>query len=271
MKIYNALLAIVIALTFFGCEEVIDVDLNTAEPRLVVDAAIKWQKGTDGSQQIIKLTTTAAYFSNSVPVVSGATVFVTDEAGNNFQFVEDQQTSDYICSNFIPLLNQSYTLTVIYENQTYTATELLRAVPAIDSIEQQPDGGFSGEDTELKIFFTDNGATTDYYLFAIRPQSRPLYQVLDDNFIQGNQSFGLFNIEDLDSGTEVDIEFSAISQQYYNYLSILLSIAGEASGSPFQSPPVTVRGNVVNQTDASNFALGYFSLSETDAQQIVID
>jgi uncharacterized protein YceK len=29
---------------FSGCEKVIDVDLNNAEPKLVIDAVIKWQK-----------------------------------------------------------------------------------------------------------------------------------------------------------------------------------------------------------------------------------
>lgn len=55
-----------------------------------------------------------------------------------------------------------------------------------------------------------------------------------------------------------------ISESYYNYMNILLGIAGTNGGSPFQTPPATVRGNIVNQTNTNNFALGFFRLSETD-------
>src|SRR5690606_26303529 len=129
--------------------------------------------------------------------------------------------------------NETYTLTVVHEEQTYVATETLRGVPSIDMIELTEDAGFSSEDTEVKIFFTDNAQTTDFYLFKVWAQNSalPFYQVQNDNFIQGNQSFGLFNIEDLESGNSLEITFSAISQQYHNYLNILLSLAGSGSGS----------------------------------------
>ena len=62
----------------------------------------------------------------------------------------------------------------------------------------------------------------------------------------------------------VEITHFGVSQSYFNYLSILLDIAGSSGGGPFQSPPATVKGNVINQTTFSDFPLGYFSLSETD-------
>ena len=46
-------------------------------------------------------------------------------------------------------------------------------------------------------------------------------------------------------------------------MQVLLSIAGNAGGGPFQSPPATVRGNILNTTDINNYALGFFSVSET--------
>ena len=42
---------------FSSCEKVINVDLNTAAPKLVIDGSIKWKKGTDGNEQTIKLST----------------------------------------------------------------------------------------------------------------------------------------------------------------------------------------------------------------------
>ena len=61
-----------------------------------------------------------------------------------------------------------------------------------------------------------------------------------------------------------------ISERYYNYLNILLNIAGSDGGGPFNSPPATVRGNFVNQTNPDNFAFGYFSLSEIDTKTYTV-
>ena len=45
---------------------------------------------------------------------------------------------------------------------------------------------------------------------------------------------------------------------------ILLQQIEEQGGGPFETQPATVRGNIINQTNPDNFALGYFRLSEVD-------
>ena len=61
MKYIYIITAIIFSFFLHSCEEVIDVDLKTEKPRLVVDAGINWYKGTAGEQQKIKLTTTTGY------------------------------------------------------------------------------------------------------------------------------------------------------------------------------------------------------------------
>ena len=70
------LLTTTILFSLFSCEDVVDIDLTTAAPRLVIDASIKWQKGTLGNVQTIKLTTTTGFYSTTIPTVSGATVLL---------------------------------------------------------------------------------------------------------------------------------------------------------------------------------------------------
>jgi hypothetical protein len=53
-------------------------------------------------------------------------------------------------------------------------------------------------------------------------------------------------------------------------MNILVNIAGNTNGSPFQSPPATVRGNIINTTNFDDFVLGYFSVSEVDTKNYVI-
>jgi hypothetical protein len=260
-NIFYILLSI---LAFSSCEEVIDVNLDTAAPRLVIDASIKWDKETDGKTQFIKLSTTTGYFDTIIPTVSGATVTVANSKHTIFTFIELDVPGEYTCLDFIPEINETYTLTVILNGQTYTATETLKPVPPIEKIEQEKKDGFTGKFIQVKAFYTDNGATNDYYLFRFKPNFKvvPSYQVSEDRFYQGNQIFGLYLSEDFKTGDNVDITIYGISQRYFNYMSKLITVSG--SGGPFQAPPATVYGNIINISDKDNYALGFFSLSEVD-------
>lgn len=274
MKKYSyIILLLTVAFSFTSCEEVINVDLNTAKPRLVIDAALKWEKGTDGAIQKIKLSTTTGYFDQNIPKVSGANVFVTNQTNDVFNFVETLPNSgEYICTTFIPVIEATYTLTVIQNGNTYTATEKLKPVVPIDKIEQRNDGGFGGKNIEVKVFYTDNGTRNDFYLFRAKLSTYqiPSYRVSRDEFYQGNQIFSIYSNEDIKSGDTIDFTLSGISEGYFNYMQVLLSIAGSAGGSPFQSPPATVRGNIINNNDIENYALGFFSVSETNHEIYIV-
>lgn len=262
---------ILLSILLCGCEEVVDVDLSTQKPRLVIDAGIDWVKGTDGSQQTIRLTTTTAYYDPNVPAVSGATVFVTDANGQVFDFVESVGTGNYICGNFVPEIGLSYTLTVIHQGQTYTAVENLISVPDITDIVQTNDGGFLGEDIEIRYYYQDDPNVENYYLeredAPVVPY--PDFSTSSDEFSNGNLSFGIFSHEDLEPGDELDIRLYGITKRYYEYMEKLLMVTG--GGGPFGTAPATVRGNIVNQADESNFALGYFRLAEVVYRQVVIE
>jgi Domain of unknown function (DUF4249) len=258
---------------FASCEEVIDLDLDTAAPRLVVDASINWIQGTDGSEQKIKLTMTGDYYGNTVPPVSGATVFITNSASTVFNFVETPNTGEYVCTDFVPAIGETYTLTVINDGETYTASEKLFAVPQIDNLVQDDEGGFTGDEVELRYYFQDNGAENNFYLARVDSDIYPFphYGAIKDEFEQGNQMSVIVSDEDFEAGKIVDFKLYGISERYYNYMTILISLTEGGTGSgPFQTPPVNARGNIVNQTNQNNFALGYFRLSEVDAMTYTI-
>lgn len=266
-------LTIVTLLILISCEDVVDVDLETAEPKLVIDASLKWQKGTTGNEQTIFLSTTAGFYENEVPTVSGATVLVTNENNDVFTFTEIPNTGEYFCANFVPEIDQTYTLTVIYNGETYTATETLKEVPEITSVIQDNEGGFTGDQIEVRFFYNDIPNIDNYYLIQFNTSITilPEYDVISDEFFQNNQMFGLYTNEDLNPNDTVTLTLQGISETYYNYMNILLGIAGSNGGSPFQTPPATVRGNIVNQTNFDNYALGFFRLSETDTMDYVVE
>lgn len=262
----------IISVAFFSCEDVVDIDLSTAPAKLVIDASIKWQKGTTGNEQTIRLTTTTDFYASTIPTVSGATVFITDGNGIQYDFIETPGSGNYICTNFNPEIRQTYTLTVIYDSQVYTATESLIEVPTIDYVEQTENGGFTGDQIEVKFFYQDIPNQDNFYLIMFNSSnvSLPIFDVVNDSFFQNNQMFG-YLANELEKDDIILFTLQGISESYYNYMNILLGIAGTNGGSPFQTPPATVRGNIVNQTNFNNFALGFFRLSEIDTVSYIVE
>ncbi|WP_317166806.1 DUF4249 family protein [Chitinophaga eiseniae] len=248
------------------------VDLETAAPKLVIDASIDWIKGTTGNEQKIKLSTTTGYYSPAFPTVSGADIVITNSTNTAFSFIEKPGTGEYICSNFHPAIGETYTLKVILNEEIYTASETCIGVPNIENnIEQNNKGGFGGDEVEIKYKYQDNGNEENYYLHRIlSPVSVfPEYKAQDDQNSQGNLMQEYFSDKDLKAGDAINIRLYGISRRYYDYFRKLLAASGAENG-PFQTTPGSVRGNIINQTHFANYAYGYFRLSEVAVKDYTI-
>lgn len=273
MKTIRLAIILLLTLGFAGCEKVVDVDLAAAEPRLVVEASINWQKGTTGNLQQIKLSTTTGYFEPTVPTVSGAVIFITNSSNAVFNFVEETEPGTYVCTNFLPQIGETYTLTIQYDGQTYASTEKLLASPSVTRVEQNSQGGISGEDMEVKFFFDDIQNETNYYFLEIRDPYKviPEYGVIEDRFFENNEMFGLYISDELKPADLLSFRIYGVSKDYFNYMDIMLEQAGSTSFGPFATPTSTVRGNIINQTEFNKYALGFFRLSETDFNDYIIE
>jgi hypothetical protein len=262
-----------VSILSFSCEDPIDVNLDTAAPKLVIDASINWFKGTSGNIQEIKLSLTAPYFNLSVPPANNAIVSVTDQNNTTFNFVEDAASGIYRTDSFMPVIDGIYDLTIEYNGETYTATETLKSVSSVEFVEQINDGGFSGDETEIKAYYTDPGNETNYYFFEFinNIPTIPTLEVYDDEFTNGNQIFAFYSEEDLRPGNELLITNYGVSERFYEFMFILLQQGGSEAGSPFEVQPSTVRGNCKNDTNPSNFPLGYFRLSQADTFSYTIE
>ncbi|WP_343745097.1 DUF4249 domain-containing protein [Chitinophaga sp.] len=270
----NILKYLIVVSVFFllSCTKVIDVDLETAAPKLVIDASIDWIKGTTGHEQKIRLSTTTGYYSTTFPTVSGADIVITNSENAVFSFVENPGTGEYVCSDFHPVIGETYALKVVLNAEVYTATETCIGVPDIENnIEQNDKGGFGGDEVEIKYTYQDNGNEANYYLHRIlSPVSvYPDYKAKDDENSQGKMMQEYFSDKDLKAGDKINIRLYGISRRYYDYFRKLLAASGAGSG-PFQATPGSVRGNIINQTHFENFAYGYFRLSEVDVKDYTV-
>ncbi len=266
------LLVIISVLVCMSCEQVVNVDLNTAAPRLVIEASINWEKGTTGNLQTIKITTTAGYYDKVIPKVSDATVFVTDSKNNNFNFRPDRsgEIGNYTCDTFIPAIGETYKLTVIHNGETFTAEEKLIATPEIRDVEQRNDLGLNSDEIGIRVNFIDIPNENNFYLFRFKTtvNAFPEYETIDAQFTDGNVTSWLYSNKNLKKGSQMNFTLYGISETYYNYISIVLS--SSRGGGAFQPPPIKVKGNIINQSNKDNYALGYFRLSEADSYDYVV-
>ncbi|CAD0218263.1 DUF4249 domain-containing protein [Chryseobacterium sp. JV274] len=272
MKKFKSYIFIALGIVLISCEKVISVDLDTAPPKLVVDASIDWLKNTTGNIQKIKLSTSTGYYNADFPSVSGATVAVTNSANTVFTFIENPGTGEYICNNFVPVIGETYTLSINLNGETYTATDKMIGAPKIENnIVQNNEGGMAGDEIEITYYYQDNPAETNYYIFSNKNPhiAFPEYQVENDENNNGGLTSVYYSNKDLKSGEVVNIKLYGISKRYYDYFRKILNASGADTG-PFSTTPTSVYGNISNQTNSANAPFGYFRLSEVSTKDYTI-
>ena len=156
-KIY--ILPILIVFLFSNCEKVIDVDVPSIPPKLIIDASFEvfFDEDPVSAKTVVKLSESADYFDETIPSVTNATVFVTNLSDNSIiNFSDDNADGEYEpLTSFVPADGIEYELTVIHRSETYKgkATKV-KSTPIIDV--KQGDGTlFSGNETEINVKIQD--------------------------------------------------------------------------------------------------------------------
>ena len=264
-KIY--IYTILTVLLFSNCEKVVDIDVPTIEPKLIIDASFEvlFNATPVTANVVVKLKLSTDYFDETIPTVSDAIVFLTNTADSsviNFSDVNLNGNFKPII-NFIPKDAIEYELTVIYKSEIYKGNATKVKSTQIDSAIQGDETLFSGKEIEIKVAFKDNVDNENYYLFNF---TNNLFLPLEDRFFNGtNYNFSFFyQEEEIEVPTNVTVTMSGITKDYFTYFRILQNQSGTSGGGPFQSVPSSLLGNVINTTNEDNFPLGYFHISETD-------
>ncbi|WP_460219240.1 DUF4249 domain-containing protein [Psychroserpens sp. MEBiC05023] len=266
------ILTVLIAVT--SCEDVIDIEVPNSEPRLVVDASFEFYFNEDpiAIDGYLRLTMSAPFFDGNVPAVNNATVYITNLDNNSVVSFEAEGDNGFytpeVGSVIIPEFDVLYELTVIYNNETFKATTQLYPTALIENIEQGDGTLFEGDETEIKVTFTDNGTRDDFYLFDF---DFNLLEVSEDRFYQGESFTFSYFYEDMLPGQDLTIKILGIDERYFNYAGLLIEQSEQEGGNPFQTAPALLRGNIINITNPDNYALGYFNLSEAHRFNFTIE
>ena len=289
----------ILTVVFLSCEDVIDVEVPTDNPRLNVNALIR----VDISQAYIPLEVKVSLTNNffeEIPITTVESILILaeeiDEDGvviNSFSsslaeiepntgiyrpdpnFSSDQRMPTIILQN----KNVLFSLIIRHEGRAYLAqTKYVPTVP-IDTVLQGNATLIEGDETEIIITYTDDFEREDFYLFDFDFGE---FLVTEDEFYQGQQFvFSYFYDRTFESGKELEISILGVDETFYNYMNQIIVQSGDTQG-PFQTPAATVRGNIFDVTDLDNlevfdnvgqpdlFPLGYFAVVQEYKRTVTI-
>lgn len=254
-----------LTLLLISCEDVIDVELDSIKPRIVIEGVIN-----DIDQQCqIKLSKTSDYFKpGENPTVTGATVTVTDENGIATEF-EETAPGTYTSNCIRGIENSSYTLQVWAEEENYMADCTLPQKVKLDSLSFDiPPLLFDFEEDGYLVtcYFPDPGEVRNYYRMKAYKKGDKVSEdqskfVFNDDFMNGNLMIMPWELNAFLPLDTVVVELQTLDQATYDYYRTLFPILGGAFGA---SNPANPESNI------SNDALGYFGAYTISRDTIVI-
>ena len=178
------LLIVFIGMLFTQCQKEIDVELPDYERKIVIEGSIE-----NGQPAMVIVSRSVPYFSTldietlmKDVFITDAEVIVTSSTGESEQlsFSLNPESPIYLAYTGRTLLGEpgkSYTLTVRYNGNEYSATSTMEEPFRLDSAWLS----FRDENDTMptsRIQLTDRAATHDYYMFRIKVHGKKLHDRL---------------------------------------------------------------------------------------------
>lgn len=253
MKFVFIFSTLILALGFGSCTKIIDVDLNDAAKKIVIEANFN----ASDSVVNVKVSYTSSYFDSYTPSqVDDAIVTITDQLGN-VTTIPSIGTGQYELTNYIPTEGGSYTINVTHDGTTYTgSSQLTPKLTLLEPNAQFFEQGFFGEPGGYLVFFRfqDPPGIGNYYNIIVQANDtlydKPNEFILgDDVLTDGNllERPGRFDYYEV--GDTITFELQSITERIFDYYVEMQTIAGGQSSAAPANPSYFW----------TNDALGYFS------------
>lgn len=298
-KLYWILL---VTVCFSSCEDVVDVELQTTEPRLVVNGLLRVDFTQEFVPVEIRVTETTNFFEDNIPTSldDNAIILYGQPNPDAPEIIEDLVTSSLSETEpgsgiYVPdptfdadqrirttsiFPNTVFILVLEHRGSRYAARTPFSPTVPINNLEQGDETLFDEDDIEIKVTINDLADVENYYVFDFGEGD---YLALDDQFIDGQEfEFSYFPVRDLEPGENLEVSILGADQQFFNYMDLLVEQTQD-DGGVFETPAATVRGNVFNVTGLDNnllfdnvnrpeaFPLGYFAVVQEFRQSIIIE
>ncbi len=253
---------------FSSCEKVIDLDLNSAEKKYVIEAVLTDIPG----QAKVTLTQTKDFDEdNTFPGIDGATVTITENGGPTTTLVRTS-AGVYEAPALTGVSGRTYTLSLTAPTgEVFTAVSTMPQKVLMDTI-YASDEFFFGEN--LKVINVEHpdpiGLGNSYrYIQYVNGQRKTAIQIRNDEYSDGRKiNSKLFDFDDNDddedkikSGDQIRVDFLCIDPVIYKYwFSLIRSATGGSQQATPANPVTNVKGG----------ALGYFSAHTFHSKTMIV-
>jgi len=260
-EIKNIGVLVLVLLVFSSCEDVIELELESVESQIVIEATL------DASSETAKviISETNDFYDKSNPEkISGAIITLQGELGNTYTFSETS-SGTYTAIDVFVNQGESFNLVVEVDGKFYEAKTQTPAPVNLDSIIQSnfPGGPFSDEgDILLSAVWNDPNDVENFYrirTFIDGIFQSDNYTIINDDLAGDGEEITASIAQGFNENTTVAIELLSTDEAYYDYFSQLSSLAGNGAGS---TTPYNPKGNF------SNDALGYFGIYYSSSKEI---
>jgi hypothetical protein len=246
---------LLVSLLFLSCEEVIDLDLSGVENQIVIEGTIS--ETYSGSR--VKLSFAASAFKKSQPrAATGAVVTLRDDLGNS-ETLNEIQPGIYAPTSILGAAHRTYTLTVEFGGQRYSAMSTMPAPMSFDSIRSIPlyyDPRFANP-VALEYYLSNQPGVEEYCLIkAYQPNDNTVYwTIYSDKYSDGKQVV-LDGPAFFSANPTILVDLISIDKATYEYFYALRQITG---GDGLELPDLLAINEYNPKSNLTNNALGYFS------------
>jgi hypothetical protein len=259
---YNLLLFLFLLL-FTSCEKVIDIDVDDAAPKYVIEGVLHNESGGC----VVRVSQTKAFHaSNDFAGVAGAGVRITDESGAAVQLAETSR--GIYQASLVGVPGKTYTLQVNIGSETFTATSRMPDYVGIDSLYTSFMDWMGEKEYYVNVLYTDppqKGNAYRFVLYINGTKTNDLFGQNDDLSNGRRNTASLFSEDDLQDdlkpGDELRVELQSIDPQVYQYwFSLWQGATGEGNAASPANPVTNIRGG----------ALGYFSAHTISTRSVIL-
>jgi hypothetical protein len=253
---YSIIIIVLISYVLSSCEKVIDIDLDDAEKKYVVEGVITDQAGQCG----VTITQTKNFDEdNTFPPVAGALVSITDNSTGTTTQLSEVSPGVYKHASLAGVCGKTYTLHININGDVFTASSTMPQLVRMDTIYVTNDNWFGGELKLANIEYNDPAGIANQYKFTRYLNGIKTKETFinNDDLTDGRLTItklfiGEGDTEDdkLESGDVVKIDMLCIDAAVYKYwYSLEQGSTGETQSAAPANPVTNITGG----------ALGYFS------------
>jgi hypothetical protein len=255
-----------LAISMQSCQDVIDVDLNDAEPKYVIEGHI--YEGIDSI--LVRVTKTASFFEGGLPpVVDDATVIITMPGGEEV-FLNSIGDGYYKTTNQNIIDDADYSLRVLVDDQEFTAVTRMPKHAVLDSLVQVANPPLFGGDTTYAVYVKyQDPVGPEYYKYVVTYNDTLLTDaseiiVIDPGALDGLEIYMPIFYLSCEPGDVVQVELQGIDKGVYQFFDTMKDIASGSAGNPFSATPANPITNI------QGGALGVFGAYTSSKRTITI-